>query len=349
MGLHSEASWSVGINPSWTQRRVISITDLPLEVLRGVFEFFQHPATAGQGINLELIETGFGVDQLKDIQNLRLACQLFNTLASPLLVPIIRVEVDQPSLDRALALHGNPLIAAGAFAIQVGLRYYFNVVAASLLEFVRYRSTDLYIMEDYLLHLEILDTANARRSGQPVSQEVSEMRELSWQRSRAFASACERHVGEQSTQHDTRLESPAEGPDPDLVEQYYEMICVAYENYRVKYHDQHRIATEKSLVNELAKLVSLPGRRVCLSIFDKSFNDGRRLFPDNPNFRRELEVPDGWNDFKRLIERPIEADLVSQLFIIWDLPIAIHDAGGMLEGFELQHLVADKDYRLLCP
>lgn len=86
---------------------------------------------------------------------MRLACQLFNTLASPLLVPIIRVEVDQPSLDRVLALRGNPLIAAGVLAIQVELRYYFNVVAASLLDFVRYRSTDLYILEDYLLHLEI--------------------------------------------------------------------------------------------------------------------------------------------------------------------------------------------------
>jgi|UniRef100_A0A8H7NEU7 hypothetical protein len=137
------------------------------------------------------------------------------------------------------------------------------------------------------------------------------MRELSYQRSVAFAFACERHVSEQSTQHDTRLESPAEGPDPDLVEQYYEIICVAYENYRAKYHDQHRIATEKSLVNELAKLVSFSGRRVCLSISDKSCNDGRRLFPDNPKFRREIEAPDGWNDFSRLIERPIDVDLVS--------------------------------------
>uniref|UniRef100_A0A8H7TP44 Uncharacterized protein n=1 Tax=Bionectria ochroleuca TaxID=29856 RepID=A0A8H7TP44_BIOOC len=67
MGLHSEASRSIGINISRTQRRVLSITDLPLEVLRGVFEFFQHPATVGQSINLELIEIGFGVDQLKDI------------------------------------------------------------------------------------------------------------------------------------------------------------------------------------------------------------------------------------------------------------------------------------------
>ncbi|CAH0016655.1 unnamed protein product [Clonostachys rhizophaga] len=258
MGLHSEASRPIGINPSQTQRRVISITDLPLEVLRGVFEFFQHPATVGQSINLELIGMEFGVDQLSDIQNLRLSCQLFNTLASPLLVPIIRVEVDQPSLDRVLALRGNPLVAAGVLAIQVELRYYFNVVAASLLEFVRYRSIDLYIMQDYLLHLKILDIANARRSGQAVSKEVHEMRELSWQRSRAFASACERHVGEQSTQHDTRLESPAEGPDPDLVEQYYEVIRVAYENYRVKYHDQHRIATAKSLVNELAKSPGVP-------------------------------------------------------------------------------------------
>ncbi|CAH0002554.1 unnamed protein product [Clonostachys byssicola] len=329
------------------QRRVIGITGLPREILRDIFEFFQHPATVGQKIGLESIDIRFGEDQLKNIQNLRLACKLFDEEASPLLVPIIRVAFDQPSLDRVLGLLGNPRIAAGVLAIKVELRYYFNVVAASLSDFARYRMVDIHYVEDYFMHLEIADTMTAARAGRALSREIYNSHVLSCQRSRSFGFACRRHIREQSTPH-TRPETPDPGADPNQVEQYYDMIGVAYEKYKVQCHDQHRIATEKSLVNGLAKLVSLSGRRVCLSIFEKGCTHGRR-FPDNPEFGRELEAPDGWNEFWGLRQRPIEAELARQLNIIWDLPIAIHKAGGIFDSFEIQHLVADIDYRLLCP
>ncbi|CAH0045290.1 unnamed protein product [Clonostachys solani] len=346
MDSQSEASLSLGTDRS--QCHAINITRLPQEILSGIFGFFQHPATDGKRIDLESIKTRFSKDQHKDIQNLRLVCQLFNTLASTLLVPVIRVEVDQPSLDRVLALLKNPLIAAGVLAIQVNLRYHFNVLAVGFLDFIRYRTSDTHLWEDYFLQLRSSELRNAELSGQPVPQEVLERNDLMCQRSRAFAFACLQHIGEQSPQH-LRLKTV---DDAQLVEQYYRIIRVAYENYKIKYHDQHRIATEKLLVKALAKLVSLASRRVCLSISDGGCNRDRGLFPDNQTFSKQLEAPDGWSDFRPLREKPIEVDLVSQLSIIWDLPIAIHEAGGVLDGFELQHLVADKDhrgYRMLCP
>lgn len=58
------------------------------------------------------------------IQSLRLTCRRLNDIASPKLVPALRIRLDPASLDMAASLIKNPLIASGILKVTIGLGHF---------------------------------------------------------------------------------------------------------------------------------------------------------------------------------------------------------------------------------
>uniref|UniRef100_A0A8H7KBP7 F-box domain-containing protein n=1 Tax=Bionectria ochroleuca TaxID=29856 RepID=A0A8H7KBP7_BIOOC len=91
----------------------MNIADLPLDVLRLIFDEFRDPEVLSHG------EVDWSPSQsrawrpadstnLQTIQNARLACRLFNSVASPLLAPVLRLDLSRKSLQIANGLTQNP-------------------------------------------------------------------------------------------------------------------------------------------------------------------------------------------------------------------------------------------------
>ncbi|PYI33504.1 hypothetical protein BP00DRAFT_444522 [Aspergillus indologenus CBS 114.80] len=113
--------------------RPLTILDLPDDLLLQIFEFFQDfrvnknriiwwtqdiPGYIGR--NLHPVQAQI---YRKTISDIRLVCHVFNDLASPLLCPILFVNLDQESLNRAVHLSRCPHVAKGILGIKVGLAF----------------------------------------------------------------------------------------------------------------------------------------------------------------------------------------------------------------------------------
>lgn len=75
--------------------------------------------------------------------SLRLACRALNVAASPLLMPLVDVDISQESLDRLDAISRNPLLARGVRALHVNLAFCPADLADSMASFRQVRHDDL--------------------------------------------------------------------------------------------------------------------------------------------------------------------------------------------------------------
>jgi hypothetical protein len=107
----------------------MTIVDLPADILLQIFGYFKDARIGKQAqIDWRSPLRGWDEDDARraaheTIRQIRLVCSLFNDLASPLLCPILRIDLDQDSLNGAVELLKRPRIAQGVHAIQVGLQY----------------------------------------------------------------------------------------------------------------------------------------------------------------------------------------------------------------------------------
>ncbi|RAL11799.1 uncharacterized protein BO97DRAFT_86280 [Aspergillus homomorphus CBS 101889] len=133
--------------------RPLTIFDVPNDLLLQIFEYFQDFRVSSkadfwlnsfiprwQGEDFSPVEVQ---KHRRTIPSLRLVCRLFNELSSSLLCPILFVNLDQASLDRAIQLSGCPLVAAGFRAVRVGLRFRIRDHEKSLQESASHHQGEL--------------------------------------------------------------------------------------------------------------------------------------------------------------------------------------------------------------
>ena len=70
------------------------------------------------------------------VYNSRLVCRRFRDLATPLLLPTVRVKLEQGSLDRLDAISKNPAVAASVRGIEVVLASRLQRPATDMAAFV---------------------------------------------------------------------------------------------------------------------------------------------------------------------------------------------------------------------
>ena len=109
------------------QSRSLRLTDLPTEILYQIFDHFKDARSekrkAGR-VDWIWDQSCDGIDVKQHaVCSSRLACRRLHQIASPLLLPTVRVKLEQGSLNRLDEISRIPEIASGVRGLEVHLAY----------------------------------------------------------------------------------------------------------------------------------------------------------------------------------------------------------------------------------
>uniref|UniRef100_A0A8H7NKH0 Uncharacterized protein n=1 Tax=Bionectria ochroleuca TaxID=29856 RepID=A0A8H7NKH0_BIOOC len=195
--------------------------------------------------SVEDIGRKFAKSDYETLKNLRLVCHLFDQIATLFLLPIIRVQLNQSSLERVQSISRNPRLKSGICGIQLFIGCRFEIHASSKSEFFTHQQRIARQLFDY----------NALMI-------------------RACVVACDRFLGTSPLPALGRLdilhsESPPrlkEQVDESLIDECEEILHGAYEYNKAEYLRDWPVVSEKQLSNALAQLISLQNLPISLSI-----------------------------------------------------------------------------------
>ncbi|OBT52009.1 hypothetical protein VE04_08604 [Pseudogymnoascus sp. 24MN13] len=311
--------------------RPLNILHLPLDIL---YIIFAH-------LNEERLYIKYCVARedtgIKTIQNARLVCGLFNRLASPLLCPVLMVELNQTSLNLVDEISRSPLIASGVRTIHVGLLYRPKGVAESLQFFKNWRGGDI----DALL-IQCGNRAFESRGDLYDEEKVTLY-------TKAVAD-----FGAIISAWDKYSVSPADGAPIDAESlRHQEILLQGYEEYLQKQEEQYRLITDGSFVNTLASAMARMGHCAYVHFHDRiTFNDSYTppkdpalISTDPSELLRFLAAPVDWRE----IEEMDDSTDRSPARILSELPIAIHKAGAAISAITLHCFPTTNNYPMICP
>ncbi|KFY35238.1 hypothetical protein V494_06091 [Pseudogymnoascus sp. VKM F-4513 (FW-928)] len=311
----------------------IHILHLPMDVLSGIFDCLRNDRNVTSPCDLDV----------KTIQSARLVCSLFNYLASPLLCPVVTVNLDQASLDRAGEISRTPLIAAGVREIDVELNYRPKELAD---DFVRYKNQRQKDLDGWIRSCEYYaDTWHY--GGYDENDETVCKQPL-----RVYNKAMKTYWGMKSA-WDNCILSPDVGAMDDDTFRYRQVLWKGHEEYRRKHEEQFKLIADGSFVETLASVISRMGSCTSLRFGDEaSSRSGPSPYRNDPTLMStDPEMLSGlmatsfdW----RAIERLDGAELFPAK-ILSELPIAIHKAGAVMPVIKLACFPTTNNYSMIRP
>lgn len=129
--------------------RPLTILDMPDEILVKVCEYLD-----AEGL-MDTVRYGSTfVRSPSDIKNLRLTCRRLCNTSSHLLLPFVRVELNQASVEHLNKISRHPTISKGVRAVRLVLDYYDYELANDFALFAEYFAAK---MADHAQFLEFMD------------------------------------------------------------------------------------------------------------------------------------------------------------------------------------------------
>ncbi|RYP10690.1 hypothetical protein DL764_000480 [Monosporascus ibericus] len=138
-GIHNALRCCIG-KLSRPYLRSLNILDLPDEILLGIFEL-------AEDFDFDCPFLYYGGAGRKDIQNARLVCRRFCNVSSQLLVRLVCVNFNEPSLARLEEISRHPTIAKGVRAVRVVLHFH-NFSFTGLDSFISYQADVVEVQVD---------------------------------------------------------------------------------------------------------------------------------------------------------------------------------------------------------
>lgn len=322
--------------------RALNLLDLPVELLANVFDFFKHPALLIQGGVYwrieEKDESNARSRRVETLKNARLVCRLFNTLVSPLLYPILRLNVDSASLDRLRGISASPSLRSGIRGIKLNLNYCFENIAMDEMRFLRVVRTEINDFFSYCEHEyeDVDDRAEPTRKGNML-----------------ISSAISFCQDEGLMEANTSLERE------DY--QYVDALRRGYLNYRDLHLEQTRLLQHghfaHSLATSLSHLKSSIDLKLCGGHLRYAYKDVHGI-PHVPGTRRTPQIFASAEALANSISRPHQwAGLKGLHFpvgietarLICELPLALHREGVSVDRFTPSIFKRLRSFQRLCP
>ncbi|KAL5048681.1 hypothetical protein BDW71DRAFT_205375 [Aspergillus fruticulosus] len=329
--------------------RPITMFDLPIELLRNILDQFRDPAMEQSIIpwqNLGRWHKDLRRENQKTIQNVRLVCRTLNELASPLLCPVLQVNLDQASLDRAVHLSHSSRVASGIRAIRVGLQCFSGELASDLSRFTEFRLSKLREVEDACdWHLERISLAFQ----DPDNEQAIYDEAGAEQPGRGHREALERGRKICSSWNDYVDRARTEPAPVQVDDEYQEILRTGYEAFCLRHHQQRQMLESQSFVRTLAScMVRMPNARSLgfsdeVELFTKYYHDPALLL-DNALLSRLTTTALSWQEVEET-----EGVHLATARILSDLPIAIHHAGVALTDLDVGLFPCIRDQTLVSP
>ena len=276
-------------------------------------------------------------------------CALFVVSSSPLLRPVLRVELEEASLNRLEKISHSPHLARTVHGIQVVLQYRPEEIAMDLTLYKTRRQNDLekmietcdYLAETWYLgdHDENDDTICPL----PYRQYVKARRTY-----RNIFSAWSKAAGMKVVKTIWDKEGY---PDEKRIE-YQQILREGHEEYRKKHEEQLRLIVDGSFADRLAASMSRMFHVDSLgfvdtinTIPDPYFHDPTLLSTNMDHLRRLMTKPHDWSTIEHLDGEPelLPAKLLSEI------PIAIHKAGVRIRDLSIDCFPLKQNQALVCP
>ncbi|CAH0044990.1 unnamed protein product [Clonostachys solani] len=267
-----------------------------------------------------LIEIASLVDH-GDIPALRLVCSRLDPIASPFLIHTISVRQTQESLDYVQRILEKPLIASGVRAITVNLGHRFKSLALDKSRFTQ-------VLEDSMLGIYCLG-------------QTRHLSESNWRfKSRTLWDRRDVCMFDSDRWREWPHMRADEAKPNDAEEKYEQLIQSAYERYKKEHHETSRIASEGSLVVALVKLVSFAKRPLVLKFanVDGWYEHMAAPGPETMALNYMANTPCLFSIPTR-DRKSVKDDMALLDGIIWDLPIALHQAGCIIHTFILKNVL----------
>lgn len=316
------------------ETRSMHILHLPLDILSSIFDNFYYDR------NIHLRDRV----EFKTLQSARLVCSIFNRLASPLLCPIIEVQLDQTSLDLADKISRSPLIAAGVRHIHVVLHYRPKELAEDLIRYKNQRKKDIGEMIrscDYFAETWYLggyDDDDETVCEQPL---------------RVYNKAMDDYWAMTSAWDDCFLQPDVAAMGEDTL-RYREILRRGHEEYRRKHEEQFRLIMDGTFVEILASAIYRMGNCTSLRIVDETYGvsylnpysyDPTRMSTNPEELPRLMVTPFDW----RTIEELEGGAELLPAKIHSELPIAIYKTGAAMPVIKLDCFPTTNNYSMIRP
>ncbi|KAL2021885.1 hypothetical protein VTK56DRAFT_6480 [Thermocarpiscus australiensis] len=340
--------------------RPLKAVDLPLEILRNIFDEFQDEAVKNTDHKIDWEVYYDDSDDyryhptrremcqqrrvLRDqrsgtIRSARLACRLFHWLASPLMFPTLPLQLSQSSLDLAEKVSRNTCIAAGVRGIQVSLGYRPEQFATSIMRFVVARLQNVERWKQSIVSAD-------KYAGEDTGERAAERQEASW-RIDCIRDAWRPYVN-------ALISHPTIGYTRDwAASEYQHIFRQGHDEFRRLHQEERRLLTDGRFVKCLAAAAGRMGNVYSLSFIDDMHKERYRYYPKDKN----ALLPVNAEILTRFVAEPltwkeIEEGGIAELDcvrILPELPIALRRAGVTLTQMDVAVLPLFSHFPLLCP
>ncbi len=333
--------------------RPLTLTGLPVEVLRLVFREFEDKDWQDHGPGWEphvrWSDISRSQTRRQALGNLRLVCRLFADLVAPMLCPVLSVHISQASLDRANIISRNPAIAAGVKGIRVYLDRRPREYAESIARFQKMHLAAVETMETSLA-----DELSPYESGfHPIN--CGEASPAQIQRygglEKGVEACCE--IGNDWSKY--MASAPDGEPESEQVPltEYQRALRKGHAEFRRMSDQQHRLLQDGAFANALAKAVArMPNARAVgfFEFYDK---------PPEEELEHALMTAD-YEALSQLLARSLEWRQIvaegdgaivatEECTLAWELPIALHKAGVSLAQVDLSFCLEYRSFSALNP
>ncbi|KAI8685018.1 F-box domain-containing protein [Fusarium keratoplasticum] len=311
-----------------------NLASLPIDILVQILDYFRNDEFVDEDRVQWVNWWGQSPDQT--ICNLRLTCRRLHDLASPLLFPVVDIELEGKSLRRVEELLSNRHIASGVLGLRVTLEYRPAELAADLAKFVKIKDDALVGILESPGRLDGLAMCFGYGSPDFERASAEQMHNRTAMR-RAWDNVIEGEDGDE--------------PDEQVLA-YQKILLESHREYARLHEEQLQLIEKGTFVNTLASLLPKGQQPLSLSIQGTRCDDENdyidnywEVFEDTHGLCDFLTDPHAWASLDHLDG---EVSL-PQAKIISELPVALHKAGVSLRYFHLSCLPVRSNFSDICP
>jgi hypothetical protein len=339
--------------------RPMTIVDLPADILLQIFGYFKDARIGTQAqIDWRSPLRGWDEDDARraaheTIRQIRLVCSLFNDLASPLLCPILRIDLDQDSLNGAVELLKRPRIAQGVHAIQVGLQYRPQELVSDCPRFKDHCKKELEKIADLC---EWYTDTWLEFGFDSDDELVCELPKRVYRASTRYCSIISRSWDDYFNSDESDENEENDDITESEADEYMEILVNGYNEYLKKHNEQLQLIMTGSFVTTVASCIYQIPNVVALGFTDEvnlpyyRFNPlilprDKSLLPDFLSAALEWKAIEDVNDTKLT---PGDVKLTPAR-ILFELPIAIHKTGATLRDLYIGAFPCRGSFSQICP
>ncbi|KAK3987328.1 hypothetical protein QBC44DRAFT_400366 [Cladorrhinum sp. PSN332] len=337
------------------QIRPLTISDLPLDILRIIFNMIKQDEIS-ELADQSIYEVSHQVTGNRTLQNARLACRPLCEVATPLLFPLLKLDISRRSLDFLERFAKNPLLASGVRAVEVSLAYRPKEVSATALGFIRVMKDKLGILEAEVGHT-ILGYCGDSGYHQRAFYNSSHILER-WKK---FEAGGGEEDGSENVSGNGGENQSRDGDDGEDEEEPYDcwkdgqtpmsITRRAMAKFHYLHEEQYHLIMDNTFLEAFKVALSRLGNVTSLRFNDKPLQVGCKdaaavLYNENDELFEYLARPLPWYTIEQAGEGSYEIAAVRMLS---ELPIVFQEAGIALKRLEIAVLPQYGNFSNLIP